>query len=1437
MADISPECEMTEASSAVGEEPAIKLRGYQQEMLEASLKRNVIVAMDTGSGKTHVAVFRILAELERSSPEKLVWFLSPTKALCLQQYDRISQDLPGYFVKSLTGEDNVDKWTDTRLWDAVLTNVRVVVGTPAVLADALHHGFVRVSKLALLVFDEAHGCIKGSAMNQIMRKFYHPAKASGTDVPNILGLSASPVMSTKSGTLETLEANLDAVGITPRRHRSELEQFVHPPQVTCIVYPSTAVTGDEGRLPLSRALNRTVESYDFSTDPYVVELVELRGEGAKRELQRTSDRQKTYCSQQLKALRQRSEVLKEELGSSAAEWYVRKCIERFNTGMTSQTLVLPDITEKERLHLASILNSLSCGNTSDQDLSREKTLLMTDKARSLVRVLQRHASASVRGIVFVEQRATVTALRHLLLSQTEIREAYSIGTFVGTSTYANRKTAVANLVELKEQVNDLDEFRNGNKNLMIATNVLEEGIDISACNLVICFDPPKNLVSFVQRRGRARQRNSRFVIFLPEGNLNADPSKWQRLEIEMKQAYLDELRQFVPADPEDEEASNSRLYRIQSTAALLSLENAKAHLYHFCAVSTLRTRSYVDVRPEFNINQTGKEMSYTAYVTLPSFVHPNVRTASSSQAWRSEATAVKDAAFQAYLALHKAGLVNDNLLPLVKDYGPDDGQMHMDQPSIVEVRERQSSWRAQSMMAADENLMWYSGALRVSSSEGELVSLHVWLPSPVPQLDFQLFWNQARTYAVEVRPFSARCHAVAEQDLPLEPVRHETRTLLQTVHGSRMSQDRIDFPVLFSLGDGESLHSKHQSVVPSSGPLNRMDHEPGEVLVWIKGHSRPYIYSAIARTKDGESDGIEPQVIVTSLPKRADFLHPLNEVGTNKTAYMTKQSFPRSACSIDTIPARYALFAAFMPSILHRLDVALLARDLQTTALNDIGISNSTLVTEAITSPSAGEAADYNRLEFLGDSILKFVAVRQVMAQHLTWPEGYLHLEKNRMVNNNTLAKAALRAGLDKYVLTKPFTGSKWRPIYIGEVLASPADGKRQMSSKVLADVIEALIGASFVDGGLDRASLCIRTLLTEFEWYSQDACIDHLLQDLAPGKPTDFSLLERLIGNEFNNPNLLLEAITHASFPHNRIGLSYERLEFLGDAVLDLIVTPNLFAHSRALKHWELHRVREAVVSGNFLGYCCMSYAIEEDSFDVVKRTGSVPELDVKKSTRLVHLHDFIRADAQLLQAKRQSLAAFEKYRGAVSDGMETGVEYPWPDLIAMKPQKFLADLVESVLGALYLDTQGDLAVCEAFAERLGILPRLRRFLDESVETAFPRERVGILADGLPVEYVGARSDTDAGEKVFSCQIRVGGVEVAAITGCGSKDEAEARAAMEAVRVLEIKLALYSGGRRRKLDVVLREGNLHKDAGEGGGVRVLDMKDRNDGPTSVNIG
>lgn len=54
----------------------------------------------------------------------------------------------------LTGADNVERWTTQPIWDAILLNIRIVVSTPQVLYDALSNGFVKLTRVALIVFDE-----------------------------------------------------------------------------------------------------------------------------------------------------------------------------------------------------------------------------------------------------------------------------------------------------------------------------------------------------------------------------------------------------------------------------------------------------------------------------------------------------------------------------------------------------------------------------------------------------------------------------------------------------------------------------------------------------------------------------------------------------------------------------------------------------------------------------------------------------------------------------------------------------------------------------------------------------------------------------------------------------------------------------------------------------------------------------------------------------------------------------------------------------------------------------------------------------------------------------------------------------------------------------------------------------------------------------------
>jgi len=51
-------------------------------------------------------------------------------------------------------------------------------------------------------------------------------------------------------------------------------------------------------------------------------------------------------------------------------------------------------------------------------------------------------------------------------------------------------------------------------NIIVATSILEEGLDVQTCNLVIRFDPSPTVCSFIQSRGRARMKNSDYLLIV-----------------------------------------------------------------------------------------------------------------------------------------------------------------------------------------------------------------------------------------------------------------------------------------------------------------------------------------------------------------------------------------------------------------------------------------------------------------------------------------------------------------------------------------------------------------------------------------------------------------------------------------------------------------------------------------------------------------------------------------------------------------------------------------------------------------------------------------------------------------------------------------------------------------------------------------------------------
>ena len=274
-------------------------------------------------------------------------------------------------------------------------------------------------------------------------------------------------------------------------------------------------------------------------------------------------RKEPYCSKQLKSLLLRAEELQVQIGPYAVDWYIKKCSSNLDEicEEENQSLLL-DCDFSEKTYLQNLLHAIIHEGDMQANLNNRK--YRTEKFQRLLSMLISNVSSGFTGIIFAKQRATVAALVEFLSTTSSAQQHLSVGSFVGSSLGLSRRANVSDLADLKGQGTLLDAFRSGDINLIVSTDVLEEGIDVPACNLVICFDYPQNLTSFIQRRGRARQQESKYVVFF--SSESSKVREWQTAEQRLADIYADEDRKREEElDAENCEESSNQILHIEST--------------------------------------------------------------------------------------------------------------------------------------------------------------------------------------------------------------------------------------------------------------------------------------------------------------------------------------------------------------------------------------------------------------------------------------------------------------------------------------------------------------------------------------------------------------------------------------------------------------------------------------------------------------------------------------------------------------------------------------------------------------------------------------------------------------------------------------------------------------------------------------------------------
>jgi ERCC4-related helicase len=482
----------------------IEFRQYQKNIADSAINRNTLVILPTALGKTIISVL-MCADVLYKYRDKRVLVMAPTRPLVGQHLKLFSSVLKilEEQIASVTGK------TPPEYRGAVWSKkeVRLVFATPEIVKNDLSEGRLQFRDFSLLVFDEAHKAVKDYSYTSIAREY-----TSHAPCPMILALTASPGAERKRVQevcdnlfIENIEyRNEDDLDVKPYINPIDVkwEWFSLSEEHRYIASTLRSMLHERLRWLIQRGVlkKRSVE-WVFKRD-----LISL-GEELRYTIELTMAEQRALL---YAALANQSTALTlmycleliESQGAFSLKAFLNR-IEQQETGKTHPALLKhPNIIEirtlldnvtnegpKIRYLLEQVMNKGDCYQIPKNN--NENSEYQEDNRRSKI-------------LIFTQYRDTA---RHIV----EILSRNNISTcrFVGQ---AKRMGDEGMTQENQERV--LEEFRRGDFQVLVATSIAEEGLDIPEVDLVVFYEPIPSEIRYIQRRGRTGRNSPGMVIIL-----------------------------------------------------------------------------------------------------------------------------------------------------------------------------------------------------------------------------------------------------------------------------------------------------------------------------------------------------------------------------------------------------------------------------------------------------------------------------------------------------------------------------------------------------------------------------------------------------------------------------------------------------------------------------------------------------------------------------------------------------------------------------------------------------------------------------------------------------------------------------------------------------------------------------------------------------------
>ncbi len=468
----------------------ISPREYQQKIFEKCVDKNCLVVLPTGLGKTLIALMLTIERMKKFPGEKVI-FLAPTKPLVEQHLAYFKKHLPELFAEMtlFTGQTNSE--ARKKLWQ----NSDIIFSTPQCIANDVKKGLYDLKDVCLLIEDEAHRCIKNYDYNYVAHKYTEQAKNQ-----RIVGLTASP--GSDYSKIKEICRNLSIEEVELKTRESEdVKEYLQELKFERILidFPPEF---EEIRGLLKKLFDFYLEELKkrlfFFRNYSKTGLIELQ----KKLMGLISHGEKNYnyllsisaCSNAIK-LQHALELLETQTLSSFNEYLS----ELFKQAAEKKSKSVVKLTASPGFNLAYIKSKELLAKGVEHPKLKELIDIVTE---------EKSKNPKMKVIVFTQFRNTASIISRKL---NQI-EGIKAKVFVGQAKKTGKEESTG--LSQKEQKEIIRGFSSGEINVLCATSIGEEGLDIPEVNIVLFYESVPSAIRKIQRSGRTARLIAGKLIML-----------------------------------------------------------------------------------------------------------------------------------------------------------------------------------------------------------------------------------------------------------------------------------------------------------------------------------------------------------------------------------------------------------------------------------------------------------------------------------------------------------------------------------------------------------------------------------------------------------------------------------------------------------------------------------------------------------------------------------------------------------------------------------------------------------------------------------------------------------------------------------------------------------------------------------------------------------